>query len=212
MAARIRQLTADRARSAADPVARDRPDSPKASDELLDQRVELVLGPLGPPGIAHLARLVDVGLQVADPLLVRPPGLLVQRRPGTRADIAAPDELEAVHLLLRAGQQHRQVAEALAVPHPAVFPPQDTAQVAPSHSRAAPVSGAGATGAAAGGHAPPSGGGSPISPTRACAARACAAYSSASAARPRNRASSARYQATDPVNAAPMPSTQNRCA
>ena len=74
------------------------------------------------PASAISLGLVDVGLQVADPLLVRPSGLLVQRRPGTGADVAAPDELEAMHLLLRAGQQDRQVAQTLAVPDPAGLP------------------------------------------------------------------------------------------
>ena len=59
--------------------------------------------------------VVDVLLEVLNALLVGPTGVFVERRADVAADIDTAGELEAVHLLLWAAKQDRQVVQPLAV-------------------------------------------------------------------------------------------------
>ena len=88
---------------------------PERLRELLDDRVELEFGALGPRPVAVVAGLVDLTLQLPYPRLVAAAGLVVQERPGAAADIRAAHEFECVHLAAGCRQKHGEVEHPLGV-------------------------------------------------------------------------------------------------
>ena len=97
----MRDVTVERARSAAAPGRRARPESPNAWASCSTSASSSASARSARPRSFARAGVVDVGLQVADPVLVGAPGLLVDGRSGVAADVDAAGELEAVDLLLR---------------------------------------------------------------------------------------------------------------
>ena len=108
-------MTAERARSALDPVDRARLPSPNAVAQLLDEGVQLDLGPVSPSRIIGGAGLVDVPLQLDDPFLVGASGAVIEERAGSPSDIAGAHQLEGVDLDAGTPEQDRQVADPLGV-------------------------------------------------------------------------------------------------
>ena len=67
--------------------------------QLGDQRIELVLGPLGAVWIVGVASVLDDLLQLSDAVLVGTPRLLIDQRPRT-TDVGSTGQFEAVHLFV----------------------------------------------------------------------------------------------------------------
>ena len=103
-----------RARSAAEPWGRERPDSPNAWRQLSHERVEFGFGPLAPDEVVGSVGVFDVFLEIPDPLLVSATRRIVEHRSAVATDVDAAGEFEAVHLLVRSSEEHRQVAQPFA--------------------------------------------------------------------------------------------------
>ena len=109
----MRQVTADRARSAALPSCRARPPRPRRSESCSTIASSSLAGSLGPARVVRGLGLVDLLLQIAHARLELAARALVEHRARRRRLGRAVRQLQAVHLLARPRQQLRQVEEAL---------------------------------------------------------------------------------------------------
>ena len=85
--------------------------------QLAHQRVELGLGTLGRQRIVAGAGVVDLRLQLADPTPLLVAGARVDIGERSTGGRGAPDQLEAMHLLVGARDESCQIVDALHVPH-----------------------------------------------------------------------------------------------
>src|SRR5262245_25751965 len=70
------------------------PRQAKGAAELLHQSVELRLGPLGAEWVVGPAGILDVVVEVADPLFIGASRLLVERGPGVATDVHATGQFK----------------------------------------------------------------------------------------------------------------------
>ena len=108
IAARIRYVTAVRARSELEPRRPRSLPEPERVAQLGDERIELDLGAIGARPVVRLPGPVDVLLQLDDAFLVRAAGGLVERRAGGVADVAGAHQLERMDLDAGLAQQARR--------------------------------------------------------------------------------------------------------